>query len=440
MSPRGKLNLYQSILSRLAAAAPLFAKPLLDASIRRRGKTPESVTAIELVQILKSELYVKLGTEQGATNALVQSSTGFLITDRENRIVHVSPYFRKILKQLSGPAGEVQFEALRRFGLCEDYREVWDIKVKEFRPKGLDLVLNVSIAPLYDEYGIINGTISIIKDVTLFAILEDEVIEQNRLLRQEVEARMLAERELIENQQQMVQNSKLISLGEMAGGIAHEINNPLAIALSGVNVLELELRNERPSPAVMAEVITSCKDAIQRIVRIVNSMLALYRAQDGEAMAPTRLAGLIEEVLSLCGEKCRALGIRVSVGNEFNDATIQCRRVEIGQVLVNAINNSIDAIERLEQKWIEIQVRRDGDSVILSVVDSGAGVADEVQEKIFEPFFTTKEIGKGTGLGLSISRKIIQDHGGRIVLDIRHPNTKFDFILPLARTGKTSAG
>ena len=114
---------------------------------------------------------------------------------------------------------------------------------------------------------------------------------------------------------------------------------------------------------------------------------------------------------------------------------INCRSVEISQVLMNLLNNSRDALTMKDSKdpddrWINIVVTDQGENVEINVMDNGNGIPHDVAEKIMQPFFTTKELGKGTGLGLSISRNIIESHKGRFFLDSNSQYTKFTIILP----------
>ena len=109
---------------------------------------------------------------------------------------------------------------------------------------------------------------------------------------------------------------------------------------------------------------------------------------------------------------------------------IECRSVQMVQILVNLINNSHDAIENLEDRWIRLEAVDYGEFIELAVVDSGPGIPFEIQQKVMQPFFTTKEVGKGTGLGLSIARGIAQSHKGTLSIDNNCPNTRIVMTLP----------
>ncbi|HEX4924120.1 MAG TPA: ATP-binding protein, partial [Bdellovibrionales bacterium] len=112
------------------------------------------------------------------------------------------------------------------------------------------------------------------------------------------------------------------------------------------------------------------------------------------------------------------------------ELVIACRPTQISQVLLNLLNNAHDAVAEQTEKWVKLDVRDLGDSVELSVTDSGAGIPPEIQEKIMQPFFTTKQIGEGTGLGLSISKGLVDSHHGQLRLDAKSKNTRFVVLLP----------
>jgi signal transduction histidine kinase len=111
---------------------------------------------------------------------------------------------------------------------------------------------------------------------------------------------------------------------------------------------------------------------------------------------------------------------------------IDCRPTEISQVLLNLLNNAVDAVQPLAEKWVELQVRSAGKDVEISVMDSGKGIPEKIRDKVGQPFFTTKVVGHGTGLGLSISRGIVEAHGGHLNLDTQCEHTRFVVTLPKA--------
>ncbi|MES2744917.1 MAG: ATP-binding protein [Bdellovibrionota bacterium] len=235
------------------------------------------------------------------------------------------------------------------------------------------------------------------------------------------------EREIEVQKMNAINSARLASLGEMAGGIAHEINNPLAIIVGSAQRLERELEHNNYSQ--VRKCSTQIRQTCERISKVVTSLRKL--ARDGENSPRTRfsMAKLVQEVLSLCEEKIRQDSITIEVDIQ-EDIDLVGNEVEVSQVLFNLINNAADAVRELDRKWIHIVGTRRNGSYIVSVIDSGKGIPPAIAGRIMEPFYTTKEVGKGTGLGLSISLSIAKRHGGDLKLDNNSLHTKFDLYIP----------
>ena len=225
-----------------------------------------------------------------------------------------------------------------------------------------------------------------------------------------------------------ISNSKLATLGEMASGMAHEINNPLAILLSRVTIMKEQL--ERAEYGKIKDGLTRTEDTIFRISKIIKGLKTFSRNAEKDPFLSTPIKTIIEDTLELCRQKFSKEQVELKL-NLIPDVTIDCRASQITQVLVNLINNAYDAIHKENGAWIEIDVIEMIDTVTISVTDSGKGIPADVAEKIMQPFFTTKEVGKGTGLGLSISKGIIEDHQGHLTLDRHHANTRFVIEIPI---------
>ncbi|RYG53799.1 HAMP domain-containing histidine kinase, partial [bacterium] len=130
-------------------------------------------------------------------------------------------------------------------------------------------------------------------------------------------------------------------------------------------------------------------------------------------------------------------GINVTLSDFPTTLTIECRRVQISQVLINILNNAFAAVLGHPEKSVKLHVHDSGDMVEISISNSGPQIPPELAHKIFQPFFTTKGVGKGTGLGLSISKGLIENHGGDISLDLSAPETRFVIVLPKRQRRKT---
>jgi C4-dicarboxylate-specific signal transduction histidine kinase len=216
-------------------------------------------------------------------------------------------------------------------------------------------------------------------------------------------------------------SAKLASLGEMSAGIAHEINNPLAIISGAIHLLKSPRKNEEE----WHNLVHSMERAADRIGRIVSGLKKFSRTSEKNSMKEASLNKIIEESLVLLQTRARQFAISIKVEAQ-QDVTLLCDEIEIEQVIINLVNNSIDAIRNEPEKWILIKLEVVGHDIILSVEDSGRGIPPQDREKLFQPFFTTKQSGEGTGLGLSIVKGIMEEHGARITLNEQSPHTCFE--------------
>lgn len=239
--------------------------------------------------------------------------------------------------------------------------------------------------------------------------------------------------EIMEHQRAgLVATAKMSALGEMASGIAHEINTPLA----AITTLASQLQEVIKDPKIDQDLIRSHSERIEktafRIAKIVKGLRSLGRNSDNDDLIPVQVRELIEDVLILCRERLSLRGIRIEVQIDDPDLSIQARQSQLAQVLVNLLNNAYDAICDAPSPWIKIECLRSEGNALITVTDSGHGISSEIVERIFNPFFTTKDVGKGTGLGLSISKNIMIAHGGDLTLDGTCKNTRFIIRLPLS--------
>jgi PAS domain S-box-containing protein len=247
--------------------------------------------------------------------------------------------------------------------------------------------------------------------------------------RKEMEAQIEASRE------QIAASARLSALGMMAGGVAHEINNPLAIIHASAADLLRRIKDEGAVPVAIAKRNSErILETANRITRIIKSMRHLAREGSQDRVRPASVAKIVEETLEVCEERFKYHSVNLLLPNIDPALLVSCREVQIGQVLLNLLQNAFDAVVDLPgEKWIRLEVTADDGSVVFSVIDSGPGIPPELKPKIMEPFFTTKEVGKGTGLGLSLSRTIVEEHGGKLELADAAGHPCFSFRIPLAQ-------
>lgn len=237
--------------------------------------------------------------------------------------------------------------------------------------------------------------------------------------------------QLIEYQKlQMSEAQRLSSLGEMAGGLAHEINNPMSVIYGRASHLhELSCEGE-VSKEVVRRYSGEIVEVSDRVIKIVKGLRAFARVGDQDPMESMSVATIVADTLSFCRQKFKMSGVELREHTVDPTLKVNCRAVQISQILLNLLNNSFDAIEELPEKWIEVDAYAVSGEVLITVTDCGRGLTKETQEKIFSPFFTTKKSTKGTGLGLSISQRIAHDHSGDLQVDSTCRNTRFVLRLP----------
>lgn len=231
-------------------------------------------------------------------------------------------------------------------------------------------------------------------------------------------------------------SARLATLGEMAAGIAHEVNNPLAVIMGSATQIERLLMQSPLSienlKVKAQKIISTC----QRIGKIVQGLRNFSRDGDQDPFTATSIGTLMEETLELCRERFQRFGVNLKV-EVSPEAEVPARAVQLSQVFLNLLNNAFDAVQESEIKQITVTFKKTETSLSIFISDSGHGIPKAVAQRIFDPFFTTKEIGKGTGLGLSISKGIIEDHQGELILHDSETNpqekTTFEICLPLKR-------
>ncbi len=229
---------------------------------------------------------------------------------------------------------------------------------------------------------------------------------------------------------EMNNSARLASLGEMAGGIAHEINNPLAVIHGHIAKMKRMKKKDLLTDEEFLKITDQILGVIERIVVIIKSLRKFARDDSQSGFHESQLTDIVDEVIQLTAEKLKHLEIKVEHIKPDWNTTINCREVQISQVLFNLISNSIDAIEHLDSKWIKISYEKEKNNIILNFTDSGLGIPIKNKDKILEPFFTTKPVGKGTGLGLSISHGIMMEHSGNIEINLDSINTQFKLLFP----------
>ncbi len=272
--------------------------------------------------------------------------------------------------------------------------------------------------------------------------VQDDLPESNPFLSEERDliegiAAVLGETvERRDAQSKVIQASKLASIGELAAGVGHEINNPLNAIINCADIL-MQALGQDSKEGQFAELVRA---EAERIARIVRNLLTFSR-QDREQHSPARLVDIVEAVLSLSRTKIAKSYVELRVDVPPGLPKLKCRSEQLQQVLMNLIINALHALDERypgadPDKILSIvakQMSLDGQPYLrLTVEDHGCGIAPIHMQRLFDPFFTTKGRDVGTGLGLSVSDGIVKGHGGQISVESEHGKfARFHVDLPL---------
>jgi len=231
--------------------------------------------------------------------------------------------------------------------------------------------------------------------------------------------------------EQFIQSNKLAALGEMAAGIAHELNEPLnGIQLFAQNALTDLRRNQNP-PKLAEENLLFIIDLVKKASTIIGQLRTFARKSD-EKKQTLDIHTLIEGLIRFLKSQLKLANIQVELKLESTNPQILGNPLRLEQVFLNMIQNAIYAMEKTETKKLTIHTHLSQDAVNIEIIDTGVGIPSELKERIFDPFFTTRDVGVGTGLGLSISHSIIKEHKGSVEVESEvGKGTTFRIYLPL---------
>lgn len=249
------------------------------------------------------------------------------------------------------------------------------------------------------------GYVCVAQDLRQRKRAEIKIREMNEHLQQ-------VNRTLQETQAQLVQSAKLASLGEMATGITHELNQPLLIITLNAQMASKLL--EQDQGAEVAESLSAIIEQVNRASKIINHLKIFGRKSESASMEAADINQIIKDSYLLFTEQFRLLGIQVQCELAADLPLFACNRIQVEQVLTNLLANARDALVESAEKVITVQTRQEGENLIVEIADTGKGITSDIRDQIFDPFFTTKEIGKGTGLGLAISYGIMEQHKGSL--------------------------
>jgi signal transduction histidine kinase len=261
--------------------------------------------------------------------------------------------------------------------------------------------LDILVDPILDETGALIGGVQIVSDVTERKRAEEKLKEYSEKLEQMVEERT---RELRDVHEQLIRHEKLVVLGQLAGGVSHELRNPLGAIKNASYFLNMALEQNDPE---IRETLGILEKEVATSERIINSMLDFARPRP-PILQKVALNGLLLDIITQC-----TIPINIEVVTRFDEnlPVIMGDSVQLERVFSNIIQNAIQAMPDGGKLKVESNIS-EHDIISISITDNGVGISDENVRKLFEPLFTTK--AKGIGLGLAIVKNLVERHGGVI--------------------------
>lgn len=282
--------------------------------------------------------------------------------------------------------------------------------------------------PLIDDNGFALGTLCVVDNKP--RTLTEKQLEQLRLLSGQltflIQCRMETKKK-DEAYALLNHTSKMATLGEVASGIAHEINNPLAIIKTSSQQIVTSIIRKDYDEEKLIRYFSKINQASDRIAKIVKGLKFFTSNELSSDFKTESIGAIIDDTISLCADKFKNHDVELILNfpDELKNLMIDCRAVELSQVVLNLLNNAFDAVLPLKIKWIEISISESNDTFAISISDSGKTIKSEDVVKFMTPFYTTKAAGKGSGLGLNISQRIVESHGGKLWVDSSAHNSCF---------------
>lgn len=375
--------------------------PILD----DKGKVKYIVESIRDITRIK-HLEKRYSEMRELIDKVVQSSvSAIMAADREGNIILMNEAAEKLFGYSVLDANEINIENFYPSGVAREIMR--KLRDEEIGGKGKLPITNVDIVKQDGE--------KIPVEMTAAIIYEGENEAATAAIFNDLREKQAVAKKLENAEVQLLQSEKLASIGRLAAGVAHEINNPLTSILMYGNMMYEELDADHPLIQHLRYIL---EDA-ERCTGIVKNLLA-YSRQASPSRAVFYLNNMVNESLGLIRDQKLFMNVQVVKNFDDHQILVNADKNQLCQVVINLLINAFDAMEGSGTLTLTTY-RNDSHRAFIEVSDTGCGISDEDASKIFEPFFTTKELGKGTGLGLSMAYGIMQENDGGISIKSTGP-------------------
>lgn len=428
----GYLGTVDDINDRKKAESLLIGeKQILEMMSRNVGQKYILESTLQLIESQGIKLN-SLICETSPNSNQIKSLASINLEDELNRVIaEIKINFDTLLKEVS-KNDSIEMSFFNLFNLTG-----WNVfldKIKDFGYK------SAYAMPIQDSRLTLIGLFILLKqnDTPPDSDIKEAIEFFNDLIPITIEKKNL-QIKLEDEQMRMISASKMASLGEMAGGIAHEVMNPIAIIDGFAARIQRMIEGDKIDSKVLSMNVEKIRSTVSRVTKIITSLRTFARDGENDSLLPTKISEIIDDTLEFCNQRLKYRKIELKLANYDKELKIKCQQIQISQVLLNLLNNATDALEDYKEKWIKIEVLDLEERIQIRVIDSGKGIPADLADKIMRPYFTTKAIGKGTGLGLSLSKSIIESHKGSLTIDRNCSNTCFVIELPKNISTKNSA-
>ncbi|MFT6070988.1 MAG: two-component system sensor histidine kinase EvgS [Bacteriovoracaceae bacterium] len=374
----------------------------------------------ETLEVKQKQLEELLKGQKDTIQLLFNNSSfGFVFCDMTGRMVDINRMFTEIIGYEAS-----ELELVNYWNLCSEQHEGDEERLldqleregsfgpfrRDFRRKDGSIVPVQLNGFIIENYYGVKGIFTLVEDITEKLAIDEKIEAQRKKL---------------------VHSAKLASIGEMAAGVGHEINNPLSIATGNISLIKRYLKAQNLESDKMNQYLGSIDYANERIRKIVYG-LKLYSRLDASIYKKTSMSEAILETIKLTAKIYEKDGVNIHFENQSADLFINGSQGELQQILINLLSNAKDATEGQDEREITIALIKKGEFAELSINDNGEGIPDKIKDLLFDPFFTTKEPGKGTGLGLGLVYELVEKIDGEISVNSTPGiGSSFKIIIPL---------